>query len=386
MPCLIVKWHESCWAKYIEGLSLQGAFKIWSNYLTQICEIMSKWFRSYTSTDTVIQTWTLKLSLQISSDHCLFSSDRCPSLLHLHFPPRLLYSSLPVPASVPPSVNSTCLLRLEEDCWGSIDFWRCEMTSLVSFYPVYLWFAANNNNKRESVGKWTIVSLIISSNMFRVFFPPHYIFYFLWIFCLWECQRQSIRAHLHSATSHSNKRQNKRSWAAVAFGEGGPRGRRAPCLQMWPAAGAGGSQTATTRKLLEMEKRGDTNWVKMTEKQPTGWLKDPPVLYIRYQTENKLPAYWTFGTCNSSCSHLCFKEGWQIKLHLWFSNDRFMSSVSLADLISQVSSLFYYYLSCGWSECINQTLGWSHSKVMAVSKLACQALLNQLKAFYVLLH
>lgn len=62
------------------------------------------------------------------------------------------YSSLCSPASF---LLLTCA-KIRGRTWGFIDFWSCEMTSLVSDLPVYIWFTASclwsqrkGDNKRQ---------------------------------------------------------------------------------------------------------------------------------------------------------------------------------------------------------------------------------------------
>lgn len=61
--------------------------------------------------------------------------------IHLHLSSSL--SSFCFPASFSgPSLLHTCA-EITGRMLGSIDFWSCEMTSLVSDHPVYIWFTAS---------------------------------------------------------------------------------------------------------------------------------------------------------------------------------------------------------------------------------------------------
>lgn len=116
-------------------------------------------------------------------------------------------------------------------------------------------------------------------------------------------------AHHWAARSDCSKCWNRRRWVTVAFGGGGSCRRNTSCLQMWPAAGASGSQTATTRESLEIR----VKTVAFTATQQH-LIKGKPLYHIKTPTPERTRYGWNVEgldlTTFSDLSSFCQTNPW----------------------------------------------------------------------------
>lgn len=64
----------------------------------------------------------------------------------------LSYSFTPLSLLLPPSLDESSRARsmcveISGRVWGSIDFWSCEMTSLILYHRVYVWFVPGRKHQ-----------------------------------------------------------------------------------------------------------------------------------------------------------------------------------------------------------------------------------------------
>lgn len=123
--------------------------------------------------------------------------------------------------------------------WGSIDFWSCEMTSLFLYHRVYVWFPGRKH--RTSIVKCYSTAPPVKTFLLYIVHVSRIVLF------VYVKVSVAVVAHHWAARSDCNKCRNKGRWLTVTFGEGGPCGGNLSCLQMWPAAGIGRSQTDTRR-------------------------------------------------------------------------------------------------------------------------------------------
>lgn len=175
------------------------------------------------------------------------------------------------------------------------------MTSLVSDLPVYIWFCVSHlcsqrkgdNRVKETIAPVFPLSeedgylLFCHAACTGIHTLHHHVLSVLLfgvVFLKVPGASPSV-AHHWAARSDCSKCWDRRRWVTVAFGGGGSCRRNTSCLQMWPAAGAGGSQTATTRESLEIRvktvalalaKSLRRNNISLRESPSTAWRPPPP--------------------------------------------------------------------------------------------------------------
>lgn len=152
----------------------------------------------------------------------------------------LSYSFTPLSLLLPPSLDESSRARsmcveISGRVWGSIDFWSCEMTSLILYHRVYVWFVPGRKHQTSYSTCEDIFTL------YRLCLENSFV-------CVCESVSGSPSWRTtelpgHIATNAETKEDD--SWWHLA--KEAPCGWNLSCLQMWPAAGVGRSQTDTRR-------------------------------------------------------------------------------------------------------------------------------------------